>query len=466
MDAYLMNDNRPVPGFRDLYESQQRGVDHLYASDATQMVAPMGYGKTVVALTAIGELIVDGEINAALVIAPKRVAEQVWRQEAAKWKHTRNLKIVLVDGPPAARLAHLEEDADIYVIGTDHIPWLCTYLNTLPADHSLFHLLVFDELSRLKNPRGVWSKAMRKVAPRFRMRWGLTGTPRPNGLIDQFAPLAVISAGRVWGRSFDRWRQMNFYPEDYQQHTWLVRPDREHALESDIGRWTRTVDMSDMPDLPDIITRDHLIELPESARQVYREMEKKLVADLESGAIVAANMGVMTVKLSEIAQGFLYDDAKRAQGLHVEKLNLLRELVEKLNGDPVIVVYEFQQDLDRLRTVWPDLRWLGAGVKTATAQLTEEAWNDRQLPMLALHPAAAGHGLNLQYGGREMVWLGMTWSPELYAQTVSRLHRQGQRDHCYVHRILAKDTIDEAKVLRVEQRITEQEAFKRYLRRV
>jgi len=195
-------------------------------------------------------------------------------------------------------------------------------------------------------------------------------------------------------------------------------------------------------------------------------MEKKLVADLESGAIVAANMGVMTVKLSEIAQGFLYDDAKRAQGLHVEKLNLLRELVEKLDGDPVIIVYEFQQDLDRLRTVWPDLRWLGAGVKTATAQLAEEAWNDRQLPMLALHPAAAGHGLNLQHGGRQMIWLGMTWSPELYAQTIARIHRQGQEDHCYIHRILAKDTIDEAKVLRVEQRITEQEAFKMYLRRV
>lgn len=467
MDAYPTNDNARILYCEDLYASQQRGIDHLYESDATQFVAPMGFGKTAVALTAIGELITDGEIDCALVIAPKRVAEGVWRQEAGNWAHLRTLKIVLVSGSPAARQALLDdEDADVYVIGTDHIPWLCEYLTKLPADHPLLNLLVFDELSRLKNPRGVWSKAMRKIAHRFRMRWGLTGTPRPNGLIDQFSPISVISACKAWGKLFDPWRERHFIATDYQRHDWVVRPEMEQGLEQEIDRWTKTVDMSDMPELPDIVTRDHFIDLMHDSRFVYHEMERKLVASIDSDPIVAANMGVATVKLAQIAQGFMYDDARAVQHLHYRKLDLLHELIEKLNGDPVLLVYEFQEDLSRLMSALPGLHWIGAGVAASVAQKSIDLWNDRQLPYMALHPAAAGHGLNLQHGGRQMIFYGMTWSPELYEQVIARIHRQGQKDHCFVHRILARGTIDEAKVARVEQRITEQEAFKRYLGKV
>lgn len=460
------NNEPMLLGFKDLYESQQRGVDHLYASDQTQFVAPMGYGKTAVAMTAIGELIVDEYIECALVIAPKRVAQLVWPTEKDKWTHLKNLNVSVIDGNEANRLKKLDQTADIYVIGIDHIPWLCKYLATLPDGHWFFDLLVIDELSRLKNPRGVWSKAMRKIAPRFKKRWGLTGTPRPNSLLDQFAPMSVITADKLWGRSFDRWRNEHFIANDYQGFDWQLRFHHGEKLEADIGRFSATVDSSDMPDLPELVVRDHWVDLPADDMRAYRDMERDLVAHLDDGNVAAANMGVATIKLAQIAQGFMYHDEVLTEHLNEVKLDQLKEMVEDLGGDRVIVVYEFQEDLERLRNTFPGLKWLGEGVSDMNAKATEKMWNAGKLPILAIHPAAAGHGLNLQQGGHQMIWYGMTWSAELYDQTIARIHRQGQQDRCFVHRILARDTIDVAKIDRVEKKISAQEAFKRYLRRV
>ena len=466
MSAIIANNQNQL-GYRHLYESQQRGVTHLYESDATQFVAPMGFGKTAVALTAIGELIIDKVIDRALVVAPKRVAQLVWPAERDLWSHLHVLKIRTITGGADQRAAKLlDKEAHIYVIGVDHVPWLVKFLKTLPKDHPIFQCLVIDELSRFKNPRGAWSKAMRSIAGQFRIRWGLTGTPRPNGYEDQFAPLSIISANKLWGKSFDQWRTANFFPTDFQQYNWAIRPDLIAQIERDIGQYTSTVDISDMPDLPDLIERDHWIDLPDHVLADYREMERELVVDIDEGHILAANMGVATIKLAQIAQGFLYGDERNVTYLHNAKETLLEELVESLDGDPVLIVYEFQEDLARLLAKWPDLRWFGHNTTDAQARQNELDWNAGKLPMLALHPAAAGHGLNLQHGGHQMIWYGMTWSAELYDQTIKRIHRQGQPDHCFVHRILARDTIDEAKVLRVSDKISAQEAFKRYLRRV
>jgi SNF2 family DNA or RNA helicase len=455
-------------GFKDLYESQQRGVDHLYEANQTQFVAPMGFGKTCVCLTAIGELITDKVIDCALVIAPKRVAQIVWPQEKEKWTHLKHLNVQVVDGGAADRLEKLaNDDADVFVIGIDHIPWLCDYLKTLPDGHRIFDLLVIDELSRLKNPRGVWSKKMRNVTHRFKIRWGMTGTPRPNGLMDQYAPLAVLTANKAWGGSlFDRWRDNNFEALDYQRFRWVVRPEKVSALEQIIASYTVTVDMSDMPDLPPIVVRDHFIHLPDDVQEMYKAMEETLVTMIDTKPIVAANMGVATIKLAQTVQGFMYDEKRDTHWMHDKKFEMLEELVDDLDGDPVLVVYEFQEDLERMKQQWPDLRWLGHGVTDAQGRKNEKDWNDGKIPIFAIHPAAAGHGLNLQQGGNQMIWYGMTWSAELYDQTIARIHRQGQKDHCFIHRILAHDTIDEAKVYRVEHKISAQEAFKRYLRKV
>jgi SNF2 family DNA or RNA helicase len=452
----------------DLYESQQRGVDHLYESDATQFVAPMGFGKTAVAMTAVSELIEHDVIDCALTIAPKRVAEVVWPDEAKNWKHLRHLRVRTITGNRTEREAKLLGlDADIYVIGIDHVPWLVEQLDKLPDGHRLLDCLIVDELSRLKSPRGKWSKVLRKAAHRFKIRWGLTGTPRPNGYLDQFAPLGVISANKLWGKLFDPWREKHFMATDFQRHNWVIRPEHQAKIEADIGQYTVTVDNSDMPDLPKVITRDHWITLPGHLRSIYDEMEKKLAADVAEGTIVAANAGVATIKLAQIAQGFLYGElATDTTYLHTAKLDALRELVEALDGDPVLIVYEFQEDIAMMRRWMPDLCWLGHSTTEAETRRYIEAWNAGNLPVLALHPAAAGHGLNLQKGGNQMIWYGMTWSPELYAQTIARLHRQGQTQHVFVHRILAQDTVDIEKVLRVEGKITAQDVFNSMLRRI
>lgn len=473
-------------GYKDLYESQQRGVDHLYESNATQFVAPMGFGKTAVAMTAIGELIIDEVIDCALVIAPKRVAQLVWPNEQKLWKHLQFLRVKPIIGLPWKRQQDLlhgaaMSHADIFVVGVDNVPWLVSVLRTTPRDHPIFQCLVIDELSRFKNPRGVWSKEMRKIAGLFRIKWGLTGTPRPNGIIDQFAPLSIISANTLWSRSFDKWRNENFYATDYQRYHWAVQPGRIAQLEADISKFTVTVDVSDMPDLPELVVRDHFVELPRTVMKQYKEMETDLILDpvfdeiLDTGnfqgpIVVAANMGVATIKMAQIVQGFVYSEedetGRVANYLHGAKEALLEELVEDLSGDPVLIVYEFQEDLERMKAKWPDLRWLGEGTTDAQAAENEQLWNMGLVPIMALHPASAGHGLNLQHGGHQMIFYGMTWSAELYDQTIKRFHRQGQKEHCFVHRILARDTIDEAKVIRVENKISAQEAFKRYLRRV
>jgi hypothetical protein len=217
-----------------------------------------------------------------------------------------------------------------------------------------------------------------------------------------------------------------------------------------------------MPDLPGLVVRDHWVELPARVMEDYFDMQKELAVD----GVIAANMGVATIKMAQIIQGFLYGDLPdQTEYVHGVKEALLEELVTSLDGEPVLIVYEFQEDLARLAAKYPSMPWLGHNTTEAQAKHNVELWNMGRLPIFALHPAAAGHGLNLQRGGRQMIWYGMTWSPELYEQTIARLHRQGQDKHVFVHRILAKHTIDEAKVLRVETKISAQEAFKQHLRR-
>jgi hypothetical protein len=253
---------------------------------------------------------------------------------------------------------------------------------------------------------------------------------------------------------------------DYQGFDWQIRIEHVAKIEADIAKYTATVDVSDMPDLPELVVRDHWVEMDDTSMWHYRDMERTLVASFEEGTISAPNLGVATVKLAQIVQGFLYDDDGDVQHINDAKFDRLYDMVESLDGEPVIVVYEFQEDLDRMREQWPDLLWFGGGVTDARARMTEEEWNAGRVPILALHPAAAGHGLNLQRGGHQIVFYGMPWSAELYDQTIARIHRQGQKERCFVHRILASGTLDEAKIDRVASKISAQDAFKRYLRRV
>lgn len=448
---------------------QNRVITHLYEHDVAQLVIGMGGGKTVCSLTAIRELIDDGVIRCGLVIAPKRVAQLVWTAEPKEWEHLKDTKIVHVTGKEADRLRLLNEPADVYTVGFDHVPWLMDHLKKLPENHKLFDLLCIDELSRLKGYSGKWGRRIMGIARRWGIRWGLTGTPRPNGYLDQYKPLAILSGGALWGTTnFTKWRMKHFYPTDFQQHNWQIRDEHEPKIIRKIASITVTIDDADMPDLPPITPIIHWIDLPPDVRQVYDAMERHMVAKYgDDPAVLAVNAGVATGKLSQIAQGFMYEGVDRnVVELHNEKLVMARDLVDALDGQPAIVVYDFIEDLDRLHGAWPMMPWFGDGTSDREAARYEQQWNRGELELLGMHPASAAHGLNMQFGGRQMIMYGMPWSAELYDQIIKRIHRPGQIGHCFVHHILARNTVDEIKYARVHDKIDDQTAWRRYLRKV
>lgn len=449
----------------DMHGYQDRVTTQLYERAALQAVLPMGGGKTVCALTAIDELIEDGEIKCALGLAPKKVAQLVWPNEPAQWGHLQHMRVVHVTGTPKKRLELLlGTDADVYVVGVDNTQWLVEVLASLPADHKLFGLLFIDELSRFKNPTGKRAKALQKIIKRWPAVWGLTGTPRPNGYEDQFRPLSLLTKNAIWGKSFHKWRRERFMPLDYNGYNWALRPEwRERTIE-DIKSVSITISDDDMPDLPELSTIIHWVELPPAARRLYKGMEKKLLSGFDSRNIMAANRAIAQGKLAQLAQGFMYGDGNEdVEHVHTAKADLLAELLEDLNDDPALIGYEFVEDLRVLRELYGPLPYLGSGVSDALTAQYEKQWNARQLPKMAIHPASAGHGLNLQFGGRYLFWYGVTWSAELYDQTLKRFHRPGQQQRCFSHLILARDTVDEIKHDRVVMKMTEQEAFRRYL---
>lgn len=465
----------------DLHGYQQRTVTAFYENAMLQAVLPMGAGKTAAALTAIAELIEEKEIRAALVLAPKKVAQLVWPAEVKNWEHLTGLRVRVAAGTPLERQLQLSLDADVYIVGIDNVQWLVDdVLAPLNANHHLFDCLVIDESSRFKNPRSKRARALMKVRKRFRNVWGLTGTPRPNGFEDLFKPLSLITDGKLWGRSFDVWREQRFIrhkrnddgtteiassaiPESAT--VWKLRDEWHERTIADINKVSITIDDADMPELPELQQVVHWVDLPPRARAAYDTMERKLFAEIRKGTILAANAGVAAGKLAQAAQGFMYGrDNTDVEHLHTEKADLLVELLEDLQEN-ALIAYEFVEDLRVLRDLYGNLPHMGSGTKPDLAAEYEARWNAGALRMMAMHPASAGHGLNLQHGGRHMFWYGMTWSAELFDQTTKRFHRPGQKRHCFNHLILARDTVDEVKLSRVAGKMSMQDAFMKYMLR-
>lgn len=455
----------------DLHPYQQRTATKLYESDMGQFVLPMGAGKTVSAYTAIRELIDDGHIRCALVMAPKRVAQLVWPAEPPQWEHLADTKVCVVAGTPEQRRRLLlETDAEVYVIGIDNTKWLVELLRELPDDHKLFDLLCIDELSRFKGPRSkLVNKHLIKIVGQFKLRWGLTGTPRPNDYIDQFRPLQLLSNNHLFKpRSFDTWRAKHFM-SDYAGFKWTIRQESEHRIIKTIASVSFTIDPDEMPELPELTTVVHWVDLPREAMRVYKEMEKHQLATIGPRGILAANSGVASGKLDQIAQGYIYGEKGNTdvEYLHTAKADKLVDLVEALDHNPALLLYGFVEDLRVMQELYgKDLPYLGNGTSDKKAALYEKGWNENAFELLALHPASAGHGLNLQRGGNQMITYCMPWSAELYDQTRKRFWRQGQVKRCWEHLILARGTIDEVKYDRVIGKMEDQAAFNKYLKRI
>jgi len=455
----------------DLRHYQERIATHLYEHDSAICTARPGYGKTVAALTAIAELKRDGVIRHALVIAPKRVARVTWPEEIATWAHVAGLRHAVLTGPPKQRSSTLAcaEQRDVTIAGLDITGWLIDELLRFQSDHPLFDLLVIDEISKLRNPTGVRSKLMAKYAERWKLIWGLSGTLRPNSALDLFMPACIVTRGKLWGRSYYKWRGCNFYPTDFNGYDWVAKPGVEDRLNNEIAPWITTISAADVLELPALTVIIDKVELPEGARWQYDLMQKKLVAKIGDDMIIAAaSVAIATGKLAQIANGFIYESDSEEKPvphwIHDAKREWLIDLVESATA-PMLLVYEFVEDLALLHDVLgANLPYLGAGIGDAAAVRNIEDWNAGRLPFLALHPASGGHGLNLQHGGADMAWLAPTWSPELWEQTIARLHRSGQAKPVMVRVCVAEYTVDEMKLDRVHFKMSAQQAFERFLR--
>src|SRR6516165_1712463 len=390
--------NAPILALaRVLRSYQQRAATYLYERNAAVLVAPLGAGKGAAALTAIAELIRDGHRRHALVIAPKLVATTVWPAEIASWPHLAHLRVAVLDSSPDRRRALLATapSREVTVIGVDLVPWLVGELAAVADDHPLFDMLVIDETSRLKDPRGKRSRALLKVAGRFRTRWGLTGTPRPNSSQDLFMPAAIITDGALWGRAFVPWQKRHFRSRDPFGWEWTALPGAEEKIAADFGTVAMTVADEDMPDLPPLNVVVTPLKLTDAVMATYKTMARELFATIEGRAIEAASALIATGKLAQLANGFLYDaGADDAVSVHSFKIDWLRELVESLDGEPLLIAYEFVEDLRTIRRAFAEVPALGGRTSARAASQLIAAWNTGTLPLLAFHPASAGHGLN------------------------------------------------------------------------
>lgn len=450
----------------ELRPYQNRIATSLYESDEKIAVARPGGGKTIAALTAIEELIRDKHVRNVLVIAPKRVARMVWPDEIKLWAHTAGLTYQVITGTPRQRADMLANSTvfKINILGIDVVDWLLSELTKYPDDHPLFDLLIIDEVSKLRDPSGVRARMLLRHAKRWRMIWGLTGTLRPSGVADLFMPATVITRGKIWGRSFYSWRKARFYPVDYQGYQWAPLPGAEELIHKEIAPLCVTLRDDELPQLPELSILFDRVQLPASARKQYNDMEEHLLLRNGDETVLAASAAVATGKLAQIANGFVYDDGTTST-IHSEKEEWAQDIIDSAAG-PVLFIYEYREDLRMLRRLLgEDLPYLGDGVTDKTSDHNITLWNEGKLPFMAIHPASGGHGLNLQFGGCDMAWVSPTWSPELWEQTIARLHRSGQNKPVVVRVCTAADTVDLMKIDRVHKKMTAQQAFEHYLRR-
>lgn len=418
---------------------QQYAINHIIDHQASGLFLDMGMGKTVSSLTAIDDLLFLGETSKVLVIAPKRVAEDTWSTEIEKWDHLKNLRISAILGTPKQRIEAVGKDADVYVTNRENVVWLVdNYFKNWKWD-----TCIIDELSSFKSSKAKRFRALKKVRPYFKRIVGLTGTPAPNSLIDLWPQVYLLDGGQRLGKTITGYRERYFTPGDRNQFVvfnYNLKDGAEDAIHNKISDICVSMKAKDYLDLPERIDNKIYIDLPKKVKDQYRELEKDLIIQLDNEDIAATNSAVLTGKLLQMCNGAIYSEGKDVVEVHGEKLNALMDIIEAANGKPVLVFYSFKHDLTRIQEFLKKNKLKG---QELDGPGDIKKWNNGEIPILLLHPASAGHGLNLQYGGNIVVWFGLTWSLELYQQANARLHRQGQKETVIIHHIIARDTVDE-----------------------
>lgn len=428
----------------NLHKYQKVCVEHIISHPFCGVFLDMGLGKTISTLTAIEELKYDYcEIDTVLIIAPKRVVETVWEEEAKKWDHTKHLTFSKIIGTERQRLAALKVKADVHIISRDNIAWLCSlYAAKLPYD-----MLVIDELSSFKAHQTQRFKSLRLARPWFKRVVGLTGTPVPNGLINLWSQMYLIDRGERLEKTITAYRSRYFRPgasNGYVVYSYKLLSDSERLIQErikDICISMRAEDYLEMPERIDNFVR---VTMPDKLMDAYKKFEQEnvitLANEIEEGTttVNAVNAAALSNKLLQFANGAMYDENKNVVPIHDLKLEALKEIIEAADGKPVLVAWTYQFDRDRIKNYFRSM----APRELKTAEDIND-WNAGKVRLMLAHPASAGHGINLQAGGNIIVWYGLTWSLELYQQFNARLYRQGQKQRTIIHHIVNTGTHDE-----------------------
>ena len=432
------------------HDYQTYAKDFVLGHPYCGLILDMGLGKSVITLTALWDLILDSfDLSRVLVVAPKRVAEDTWPREIEKWEHLKGLTYSLVLGSEKQRRAALQQRAFLYIINRENIAWLVE--NT----RWRFDALVIDELSSFKSSKAQRFRALKKVRPLCHRVIGLTGTPAPNTLIDLWPQIYLLDMGKRLGRFVTHFRERFFLPDkrsSYAIFSYKLRDGAEqqiYDLISDICVSMRAIDHLQMPAL---IANRVIVRLSKSEHVLYNTLKRDMFLALNNNEIDAVNAAALSGKLCQLANGAIYAADSHAVRFHDRKLDALEDLIEGANGKPMLVAYWFKHDLDRIRELF--------AVREIRESRDIADWNAGSIPIAVIHPASAGHGLNLQSGGNTLIWFGLTWSLELYQQTNARLWRQGQKaDTVVIHHIVAEGTIDEQVLDALERKETTQTAL-------
>lgn len=429
------------------HEYQTYATNFILEHPVAAVLLEMGLGKSVITLTAIYELMLNRfEVQKVLVIAPLRVARDTWPAEIEKWEHLEGLTYSVAIGTEVERLAALKRPAHLYLINRENVDWLITK-SGIPFD---FDMVVIDELSSFKSHSAKRFKSLLKVRPTVKRMVGLTGTPSSNGLMDLWAEFRVLDMGQRLGRYITHYRNNFFVPDKRNQQmifSYKPRPGAEDAIYRLISDITISMKSADFLKMPECIINEVPVFLSEKEWSVYQALKEDMVVDLKDEEIDAVNAAALSGKLLQMANGAVYNEEKEVIHIHDRKLDALEDLIEGANGKPVLVAYWYNHDLQRIKQ-----RFSVREIKTSQ---DIKDWNNGDIPVAVIHPASAGHGLNIQFGGSTIIWFGLTWSLELYQQTNARLWRQGQQSTVVIHHIIAKDTIDEdvMKALRKKEKI-------------
>ena len=431
------------------HEYQEYAKEFVVKQNVSALFLDCGLGKTVITLTAIWELLLDYfEVRKVLVIAPLRVARDTWPAELHKWEHLKGIEMSAVLGSEWERITALNRRADVYVINRENVEWLAGY------GKWDFDMVVIDELSSFKSHKAKRFKALKRVRPMVKRIVGLTGTPAPNGLIDLWAEIGILDMGQRLGRFIGGYRERFFVPDKRSREmvfSYKPRDGAEECIYGLISDICISMKAADYLEMPECIYNRVEVTMNEKERKLYQQLERDMLIPFEDGDIDAVNAAGLSNKLMQMANGAVYDENKAVKHIHDRKLEALEDLVEAANGKPLLIAYWYKHDLERIK------EYVGA-VELDTAEDMRK-WNAGEIPVAVIHPASAGHGLNLQAGGSTLIWFGLTWSLELYQQMNARLWRQGQKETVVIHHLMAKGTLDERVMEALEKKDCGQSAL-------